>query len=174
MGDSSGGNLVHEVGLRAQATPPDLLHPVCVRGGISIHPGYVRSERSQSEMENPPDSAFLTLDMIDKFLKLSAPDGITTRDHPITNPMRPDAPPLKYLKFPHMLVAIADRDLLRDTYIEYCEAMKNVGHNVEVFISENVDHSFYLDEITIKYDLNTTQETSKLLQAADRFIKSCF
>nr|ABK23396.1 unknown [Picea sitchensis] len=168
------GNLVHEVGLRAQATPPDLLHPVCVRGGISIHPGYVRSERSQSEKEHPPDSALLTLDMVDKFLKLSAPEGISTRDHPITNPMGPDAPPLKDLKFPRMLVAIADRDLIRDTELEYYEAMKSAGHDVEVFRSENVGHSFYLNEIAIKYDPNTAKETSRLLQAADRFIQSCF
>lgn len=174
MGDSSGANLVHEVGLRAQATPADLLDPVCVRGGISMHPGYVRSERSQSEKENPSESALLTLDMVDKFLILSAPQGITTRNHAITNPMGPDAPPLKDLKFPRMLVGIADRDLIRDTELEYCEAMKSAGHDVEVFCSENVGHSFYLNEIAIKYDPNTANETSKLLQVTDRFIQSCF
>lgn len=174
MGDSSGGNLVHQVVLRALATPPDLLHPVCVRGGVSIHPGYVRCERSKSEMEIPPDSAFLTLDMVDKFLKLSAPEGCTTRDHAITNPMGPDAPPLKDLRFPRMLVAIADRDLMRDTQLEYCEAMKMGGHEVEVFISENVGHCFYLNEIAIKSDPHIAQETSKLLQTLDQFIQSCF
>jgi len=173
MGDSSGGNLVHQVGFRAKATPADLL-PVCVRGGISIHPGYVKPEKSKSEMENPPDSALLTPDMVDKFLTLSAPEGFTARDNPITNPMGLHAPPLKNLKFPRMLVAIADKDLIRDTELEYCEAMKNAGHEVEVYISENVGHSFYLNEIAIKYDPITAKETSKFLQAADRFIKSCF
>lgn len=173
MGDSSGANLVHEVGLRSQSTPPDLLHPVCVRGGISLHPGYVRSERSQSEKETPSESALLTLDMVDKFLILSAPEGITTRNHAITNPMGPDAPPLKELKFPRMLVAIANRDLIRDTELEYCEAMKSAGHDVEVFYSQNVGHSFYLNEIAIRYDPKTAKETSKLLEVADRFIQSC-
>lgn len=174
MGDSTGGNLVHEVLLRTLANPPDFLHPVCVRGGVSIHPGYVRSERSKSEMEIPCDSALLTLDMVDKFLKLSAPEGFTTRDHPITNPMGPQAPPLKDLKFPRILVAIADRDLMRDTQLEYCEAMKAGGHEVEVFISESVGHSFYFNEIAIKSDPHIAEQTSNLLQTVDQFIKSCF
>ena len=55
-GYSSGANLIHEVDLRAQATPSDLLHPVCVQGGISMHLGYLRSERRQSEKENPSES----------------------------------------------------------------------------------------------------------------------
>lgn len=174
VGDSTGGNLVHQVLLRTCRNPPDFLHPVCVRGGVSIHPGYVTSERSKSEMEISSDSALLTLDMVDKFLKLSAPEGFTTRDHPITNPMGPHAPPLKDLKFPRMLVAIADRDLIRDTELGYCKAMKSAGHDVEVFVSESVGHSFYLNEIAIKNDPHIAQETSNLLQILDQFIKSCF
>uniref|UniRef100_A0A0D6QV85 Alpha/beta hydrolase fold-3 domain-containing protein n=1 Tax=Araucaria cunninghamii TaxID=56994 RepID=A0A0D6QV85_ARACU len=172
MGDSSGGNLVHQMALRSRACEEEL-RPLCVRGGVAFHPGFVRSERSRSEAEIPSESAFLTLEMVDKFLYLSLPVG-STKDHPITNPMGPLAPSLEKLSFPRMMVAIADRDLIRDTELEYCEAMKRAGHDVEVFVSENVGHSFYMNEIAIQFDPHVARETTKLLEATDRFINRCF
>ncbi|MQJ84139.1 alpha/beta hydrolase fold domain-containing protein, partial [Escherichia coli] len=67
IGDSSGGNLVHEVAARAGNVSLD---PLRLAGGIPIHPGFLRSSRSRSELEKP-QSPFLTLDMLDKFLSLA-------------------------------------------------------------------------------------------------------
>ncbi|KAJ6713930.1 CELL DEATH ASSOCIATED PROTEIN [Salix viminalis] len=84
IGDSSGANLVHHVAARAGEVD---LSPVRLAGGIPVHPGFVRSERSKSEMEQP-ESPFLTLDMVDRFLKLALPKGCS-KDHPFTCPMGP-------------------------------------------------------------------------------------
>eukprot|EP01018_Ginkgo_biloba_P006087 Gb_02816 [translate_table: standard] len=169
VGDSSGGNLVHQVAVRAGE---ENMHPLCVKGGVCLHPGFVRAERSKSESQKSNESPLLTLDMVDKFLSLALPLG-STKDHPITSPMGPQAPPLAGLKLPRMLVAIAERDLIRDTEIEYCQAMKSAGHHVEEVISENMGHSFHLNEIAVKFDPHTAHQTSKLLDAIDRFINSC-
>jgi acetyl esterase/lipase len=50
IGDSSGGNLVHEVAARVGSAD---LSPVRLVGAIPIHPGFVRSTRSRSEIEMP-------------------------------------------------------------------------------------------------------------------------
>ncbi|GLJ27395.1 hypothetical protein SUGI_0537640 [Cryptomeria japonica] len=172
IGDSSGGNLVHHVAVKALACEEEL-RPLCVLGGVPLHPGFVRPERSKSEAEIPPDSALLTLEMVDKFLSLSLPVG-STKDHPITNPMGEQAPPLEKLKFPPFLVGIANRDLIRDTEMEYCEAMRSAGHEVETFVSENVGHCFYLNQLAINFDPHVANETAKLLEGIDRFISRCF
>lgn len=171
IGDSAGGNLVHEIAVRSRNYEKDLL-PVCVLGGIALHPGFVRSERSKSEVESP-ESPFLTLDMLDKFLAMALPVG-SNKDHPITNPIGPLAPDLEKLRFPRMMVAIADGDLVRDTEVEYCEAMKRAGHDVEVVISEKVGHSFYLNQIAVQTDPEVGAQTTKLLDAISLFIQSCF
>ncbi|KAH9304722.1 hypothetical protein KI387_009126, partial [Taxus chinensis] len=168
IGESSGGNLVHHVALHARNSEQEL-RPVCVRGGAALHPGFIRSVRSKSEAEIPPDSALLTLEMVDRFMALSLTVG-STKDDPITNPMGPQAPPLNTLSFPLLFVGIADRDLIRDTEMEYCRAMISAGHCVDMFVSENVGHCFYLNQIAIKFDAHVAKETSKLLEAIDGFI----
>ncbi|XP_057815657.2 probable carboxylesterase 15 isoform X2 [Cryptomeria japonica] len=140
IGDSAGGNLVHQVAVRAVACEEEL-RPLCLRGCVALHPGFVRSERSKSELEVSPDSALLTLEMVDKFLGLGLPVG-STKDHPITNPMGAQSQPLDKVKFPPFLVGVAERDLMRDTQMEYCEAMRSAGHEVEIVVSEKVIHRF--------------------------------
>lgn len=165
IGDSSGGNLVHEVAARAGKAD---LSPLRLAGAIPIHPGYVRSERSRSELEQP-QTPFLTLDMVDKFLSLALPVGCN-KDHPITCPMGPAAPPLEGLKLPPYLLCIADQDLLIDTEMEFYEAMKTANKAVELFISSGVGHSFYLNKIDVDMDPTTTKQTSNLIAGIKEFI----
>ncbi|GLJ27398.1 hypothetical protein SUGI_0537670 [Cryptomeria japonica] len=172
IGDSSGGNLVHHVAVRAVACEEEL-QPLSLRGCVALHPGFVRSERSKSELEIWPDSAFLTMEMVDKFLGLGLPVG-STKDHPITNPMGAQSQPLDKLKFPPFLVGVAERDLMRDTQMEYCEAMRSAGHDVEIFVSENVTHCFYLNQLAVDFNKHVGEETATLLQVIDRFISRCF
>ncbi|XP_042487086.1 probable carboxylesterase 15 [Macadamia integrifolia] len=167
IGDSSGGNLVHDVAARAGAED---LAPVRVAGGIPIHPGFVRAERSKSELEKKSDSPFLTLEMVDKFLALALPIG-STKDHPLTCPMGPVAPPLANLKLPPFLVVLAENDLILDTEIEYCDAMKKAGKDVEVLVNHGVGHSFYLNKIAVEMDPHTAWETHRLIAAIDDFIQ---
>ncbi|WCJ39187.1 alpha/beta-Hydrolases superfamily protein [Euphorbia peplus] len=165
IGDSSGGNLVHEVASRAGKTD---LSPLKLAGGIPIHPGFVRSERSRSELEQP-ESPLLTLDMVDKFLSLALPVG-ATKDHPFTCPMGEAAPPLDGLKLPPMLLCVAEMDLIRDTEMEYYEAMKKANKDVKLLINPGMGHSFYLNKIAFDMDPFTAAQTTSLFQGIIEFI----
>ncbi|KAL3609276.1 hypothetical protein D5086_000296 [Populus alba] len=166
IGDSSGGNLVHHVAARAGQVD---LSPMRLAGGIPVHPGFVRSERSKSEMEQP-ESPFLTLDMVDRFLKLALPKGCT-KDHPFTCPMGHAAPPLGSLNLPPFLLCVAEADLIRDTEMEYYEAMKKANKDVELLINPGVGHSFYLNKIAVDMDPHTAAQTTGLLEGIVEFIK---
>ncbi|KAK7317384.1 hypothetical protein RJT34_01555 [Clitoria ternatea] len=165
IGDSSGANIVHEVASRAGEAQFDLL---CLAGGIPIHPGFVRSSRSKSELEKP-QSPFLTLDMVDKFLNLALPLG-SNKDHPITCPMD-GARPLSELKLPPFLLCLAEMDLIIDTEMEYYEAMKKANKDVELFVSKGMTHSFYLNKIAVDMDPNTGAETQALIARIKEFIE---
>ena len=165
IGDSSGGNIVHEVAARAGKVD---LSPLRLAGAIPIHPGYVRSERSKSELEQP-QSPFLTLDMVDKFLSLALPLGCN-KDHPITCPMGPGAPPLEGLNLPPLLLCIAEKDLILDTEMEYYEALKKANKDVELLTSPGMGHSFYLNKIAVDMDPNTAAQTTGLIAGITEFV----
>lgn len=165
IGDSSGGNLVHEVAVRAGGT--DLGH-VRLAGVIPIHPGFVRSKRSKSELEQP-ESPLLTLDMVDKFLKLALPEG-ATKDHPITCPMGAQAPPISSLKLPPVLFCLAENDLIRDTEMEYYDELIKADKKVELFVSNGMGHSFYLNKIAVDMDPKTAEETELLIARIADFV----
>ncbi|KAI9398522.1 hypothetical protein POPTR_003G192600v4 [Populus trichocarpa] len=166
IGDSSGGNLVHHVAARAGHVD---LSPVRLAGGIPVHPGFVRSVRSKSEMEQP-ESPFLTLDMVDRFLKLALPKGCT-KDHPFTCPVGHEAPPLDSLNLPPFLLCVAETDLIRDTEMEYYEAMRKANKDVELLINPGVGHSFYLNKIAVDMDPHTAAQTTGLMEGIIEFIK---
>lgn len=166
-GDSSGGNIVHNVAARVGS-----LEGLSVRlvGGLALHPGFLRAEPSRSFLENT-EIPFLTRDMINKFMDLAVPVASeTTKDHPIISPMGPQAPPIAGLKLPPMLVAVAEDDLLLDTELEYCEAMKAAGKEVEVVFSHGMGHCFYLNNIAMESDPKTASEGVKLIEAIVNFI----
>lgn len=165
IGDSSGGNIVHQVA--AMAGDADL-SPVKLAGAIPIHPGFVRVERSKSELEHP-ESPFLTLDMVDKFLSFALPVGCN-KEHPITCPMGEAAPPLQGLRLPPVLLCVAEKDLILDPEMEYYEAMQKSGQDVELVESSGMGHSFYLNRIAVKVDPHTAQQTQKLFAAISDFI----
>lgn len=166
IGDSSGGNIVHEVAARAGSVD---LTPVRLAGAIPIHPGFVRSYRSRSEIEMP-QSPFLTLDMLDKFLGLALPIG-SNKDHPFTCPMGSGAPPLDGLKLPPFLLCLAENDLLKDTEMEYYEAMKKANKEVDLFVSKGMTHSFYLNKIAVDLDPTVGAQMNALIGRVKEFIE---
>ncbi|KAI3731820.1 hypothetical protein L1987_63010 [Smallanthus sonchifolius] len=164
IGDSSGGNIVHQVAKKAVC---ETLHPLRLAGAIPIHPGFVRSVRSKSELVKP-QSPMLTLDMLDNFLKMGLPEG-STKDHPITCPMGEG---LQGLKLPPYLLCVAEDDLLVATEMEFYEGMKSDGKKIELLVSNGVAHSFYLNKIAIDVDANTSEQTRKLIEGISHFIGS--
>ncbi|KMZ60361.1 alpha/beta-Hydrolases superfamily protein [Zostera marina] len=169
MGDSSGGNLVHFVAARAGSEEDRFWLPMKLAGAIAIHPGFVRSYRSKSELEGK-DNPFLTLDMVDKFLALALPVG-ATKDHPFSCPMGDAAPPLESLRLPPMIVVVANDDLIRDTEMEYVEALKKAGKDVELFENNGVGHSFYLNKIAVDHDPCVGTATCNLIDGVKEFLR---
>lgn len=169
IGDSSGGNLVHEVCARAGAIGPRLLRPVRIAGGLLLDPGFARTKRSQSELENP-QGPFMNWDMIDKLLTLAVPIG-ETKDHPYICPMGDDAPPMEGLNMPPLLVAVAELDLLRDRQLEYYEAMKKAGKEVELVMSRGMEHIFYLNKFAVEADRVTGERNRELLEEIKKFVE---
>ncbi|GJN06693.1 hypothetical protein PR202_ga24449 [Eleusine coracana subsp. coracana] len=170
IGDSSGGNLVHLVAARAgeDIRPGTLLHPVRLAGGILLHPGFAREQKSRSEVENPP-SLFLTPEMIDKLLALGLPLG-ATKDSPYTSPELA-AKAVAHVRMPSMLLMVAEKDLLHDPQVDYGKAMVNQGKAVETVVSRgNVAHIFYLNFFAVKSDNLTEERTTELVQTVRSFI----
>ncbi|XP_028782995.1 probable carboxylesterase 6 [Neltuma alba] len=168
IGDSTGANLVHQVAVTAGKHDLTTLR---LAGGIELQPGFVRSRRSKSELENP-ESPFFTLDMVDKLLILGLPVG-SNKDHPITCPMGEAAPSLDDVEVPPLLVCVAEKDLMVDTQMEYCEAMKKAKKEAEVFVStKGMGHTFYLNSLAVETDADTAEQTECLLAKIKEFINS--
>lgn len=136
-----------------------------VAGAIPVHPGFCRARRSRSEMERP-ETPFLTLDMMDKFLALALPAG-ATKDDPITCPM---GTALAGVKLPPYLYCLAEEDLMWDTEMEFYEEMKRAKKEVELYVSGGVGHSFYLNKIAVDVDPTVAKQTQDLFQRIKHFI----
>ncbi|KAK6942127.1 Alpha/beta hydrolase fold-3 [Dillenia turbinata] len=134
IGDSTGGNLVHQVAARAGK---DGLEPVRLAGGIMLHPGL--------------------------------PEG-SNKDHPITCPMGAAAPPLTEEGLPAMLLVVAEMDLLKDSELDYHEAMKKAGKEIELLINQGMEHSFYLNKIAVDNDQVTAARFEQLISEIINFM----
>ncbi|KAK1303883.1 putative carboxylesterase 6 [Acorus calamus] len=156
IGDSSGGNLVHQV-----ATLAGDVSPLRIAGAIPIHPGFVRSTRSESEMKTENESPILTLEMcrrVDEGPSHHLPDG-------------PEAAPMEEVELPPLMVVVAEKDLMKDTQMEYVEAVKGAGKEVEVLMNRGMMHCFYFNEMVVKADPKTGEETKKLVEGIVDFIR---
>ncbi|CAN6362745.1 unnamed protein product [Urochloa humidicola] len=171
VGDSSGGNLVHLVAAPAggeEGTPPGVLHPVRLAGGVLLHPGFAREKKSRSEIENPP-SMFLTPEMIDKLLALGLPVGVN-KDSRYTSP-EIAAMAVANLRMTPLLLMVAEKDLLRDPQLDYGKAMRHVGKDVETVVSRgDLAHIFYLNFFAVESDPLTKNRTKELVHTIKCFI----
>ncbi|KAH1253816.1 putative carboxylesterase 15 [Glycine max] len=95
-----------------------------------------------------PQSPFLMLDMLDKFLALALPVG-ATKDHPFTCPMGMAAPPLKGLKLSPLLLCVAEMDFVRDTEMEYCITLEPQRYHV--LITDHQTEGFFSHKGQLTY-----------------------
>ncbi|XP_051147167.1 probable carboxylesterase 15 [Andrographis paniculata] len=167
IGDSSGACVVHQVAARAAS---ENLAPLRLAGAIPIHPGFVRERRSKSETEMPA-SPMLSVEMIDKMLALALPEG-ATKDHPITCPMGEAAPAVEELNLPPYLCCVGEMDLMRETQLEFYEAMKRGKKEVELLMSSGVGHCFYLNKTAVESRPEMAEEYRKLIQGIALFVKN--
>lgn len=92
------------------------------------------------------ESTWCTMDykLVDRFVSLVLPKG-ATRDHPYIWPVGDTAAPLSALAVPPLLVNVTSIDPLWDRQVEYINAMRHAGKDVEVVLSPGMDHMFYLN-----------------------------
>ncbi|KAI5018534.1 hypothetical protein ZWY2020_043422 [Hordeum vulgare] len=142
VGDSSGGNLVHLVAARVSEDGADAWAPLRVAGGVPIHPSSWpwRCRRA-------------------------LPRTTHTRA-----PMGPNAPPLESVPLPPMLVVVGEKDLIHDTNLEYCDALRAAGKDVEVLINRGMTHSFYLNKFAVDMDPTTGERAQELIDAIKSFV----
>ncbi|KAL0459975.1 UNVERIFIED_CONTAM: putative carboxylesterase 15 [Sesamum latifolium] len=139
-GDSSGGNIAHNLAVRLGAGSGELA-PVQVRGYVYLAPFFGGSVRTRSEAEGPKEAP-LTLELVDRFWRLSIPVGETT-DHPLVNPFGPNSPNLEKVDLDPILVVVGGSDLLKDRAAEYADKLKRWGKKVEYVEFEGQQHDFF-------------------------------
>ncbi|KAL1355482.1 hypothetical protein HN51_007527 [Arachis hypogaea] len=137
-GDSAGGNIVHNMLMRAGSET--LPASVKVLGAFLSHPFFYGSQPIGSEQ------AIATPDYMLKvwnFVFPCAPGGI---DCPMINPMADGAPTLAGLGCSKMLICVAGKDKLRDRGIWYYDAVKNSGWLGELDLYEETqeDHVYHI------------------------------
>lgn len=107
----------------------------------------------------PPGFTFLTLEIIDKLLcRLALPVG-SPKDHPLICPLGAAAAPLEELNLPPYLYCVAENDSLKETQMEFYEAMRKVNKEVELIFSAGVGHSFYVYKRAVDMDQRIYQQT---------------
>ncbi|KAF3945172.1 hypothetical protein ACB098_03G048400 [Castanea mollissima] len=118
-GDSSGGNIVHHVALRAVESDIEVL------GNILLNPMFGGLERTDSETRLD-GKYFVTTRDRDWYWRAYLPEG-EDRDHPACNPFGPKGKSLEGIKFPKSLVVVASLDLTQDWQLAYAKGLEKAG-----------------------------------------------
>jgi gibberellin receptor GID1 len=135
-GDSSGGNIVHNVSLRAVESEIGIL------GNILLNPMFGGEERTMSE-KRLDGKYFVTIQDRDWYWRAFLPGG-EDRDHPACNPFGPKGKSLDGINFPKSLVVAASLDLIQDRQLAYVEGLKSAGQKVKLVYLEQATIGFYL------------------------------
>lgn len=134
-GDSSGGNIAHNVALRAVDSK------LVIHGNILLNPMFGGNRRTESE-KRFDGKYFVTIQDRDWYWKAFLPDG-ADRDHWACNPFGPNGIKLEGVKFPKSLVVVAGLDLMQDWQLAYADGLKKAGQNVKLVFREHATIGFY-------------------------------
>lgn len=135
-GDSSGGNIVHNVSMRAVDSDIE------ISGNILLNPMFGGQDRTESE-KRLDGKYFVTLQDRDWYWRAFLPEG-EDRDHPACNPFGPRGETLKGVKFPKSLVVVAGFDLVQDWQLAYAKGLEKSGQRVKLLYLERATIGFYL------------------------------
>ncbi|KAH7365837.1 hypothetical protein KP509_18G048400 [Ceratopteris richardii] len=135
-GDSSGGNIAHNVAVRAAEEGLPL------SGFILLMPMFGGQARMPSEMALD-GKYFVTLKDRDWYWRAFLPLG-TSREHPACNPFSIHAPQLQRINLPPCLVVVGGYDLLQDWQLRYVYGLKQAGKPVRVMFLEQATIGFFL------------------------------
>ncbi|XP_021902008.1 gibberellin receptor GID1B-like [Carica papaya] len=134
-GDSSGGNIAHNVAVRAAESDIEVF------GNILLHPMFGGQERTESE-KRLDGKYFVTIQDRDWYWRAFLPEG-EDRDHPASNPFGPRGKNIEELKFPKSLVVVAGFDLIQDWQLNYVEGLRKAGQAVKLLFLEQATIGFY-------------------------------
>ncbi|KAK8482149.1 hypothetical protein V6N11_027603 [Hibiscus sabdariffa] len=134
-GDSSGGNIAHNVAVRAAEAGVEVL------GNILLHPMFGGQRRTESE-KRLDGKYFVTLQDRDWYWRAYLPEG-EDRDHPACNPFGPRGGSLDGVKFPKTLVVVAGLDLIQDWQLAYVQGLEKFGQQVKLVFLEKATIGFY-------------------------------
>ncbi|EYU23693.1 hypothetical protein ABFS82_14G019800 [Erythranthe guttata] len=138
-GDSAGGNIAHNLALRAGSEP--LPGNVKIAGAILSHPYFWGSNPIGNEPKEDIDQSLLY--QLWLLAYPSAPGGI---DNPLINPFCDGAPSLSGLGCSRLMVCVSEMDILTGRAKVYAEKVKESGWNgvVEVVEIEGEGHCFHI------------------------------
>ncbi|WCJ30270.1 alpha/beta-Hydrolases superfamily protein [Euphorbia peplus] len=137
-GDSAGGNIVHNVAIRAMRNK---LPRVTIKGLLPIHPFFGSEKRTRKEMG---DGEAGYVEMNDMFWRLSIPKGLT-RDYFGCNVEVHDLSEAEWSEFPATVVYVAGLDFLKERGVKYAEflATRKVKE-VSLVEAEGEPHVFHV------------------------------
>ncbi|KAL5559806.1 hypothetical protein UlMin_036017 [Ulmus minor] len=158
-GDSAGGNITHNVALRAIV---DNIKYANIRGLLLIHPYFGSEKRTDQEKD---EGAAGAVAMNDMFWRLSIPEGLT-RDYFGCNFEKAELSPSQWLEFPAVVVYVAGLDFLKERGVMYAEFLQKKGvREVKLVEAEGENHVFHV--------FHPQSEPTRLLQRQmTDFIKS--
>eukprot|EP01018_Ginkgo_biloba_P014031 Gb_12886 [translate_table: standard] len=161
MGDSAGGNIVHHLIMRMGELQG--WNPLQIRGALLLQPFFGGKKRTQSEMKCP-ETARVSLSVCDRLWRMALPIG-ADRNHPFSNPFCPKSLSLSKVVFPPLLVSFGGKDCLSDRCLQYCEALKKCGKQVELIVFDEEEHGFH----SFKLDCESSK---KVMEHAALFVAS--
>ncbi|XP_047306743.1 probable carboxylesterase 2 [Impatiens glandulifera] len=131
-GQSSGGNIAHNVGMRIQELKPA---GVKLGGMIIIHSYFLTVDPLPSILKEPEDMR----NNITELWSFVCP-GTTGLDDPRVNPsLEPD---LQIIKPAKVLICAAELDAMKDASKAYYDALKWSGVDTEFYLTQGKRHMF--------------------------------
>lgn len=139
-GDSAGGNLAHNVAVRANDHKFQNLKLI---GIIAIQPFFGGEERTESEIKLD-GAPVVSMERSDWTWKAFLPRG-SNRDHPAANVFGPNADDniIASIDFPATIVFVGGFDPLQDWQKRYVEGLKRCGKEAYLVEYTNAIHTFY-------------------------------
>ncbi|MCO5570013.1 hypothetical protein L7F22_023728 [Adiantum nelumboides] len=166
-GESAGGMLAHHVTMRALNSSASW-KAICICGMILIHPAFVRSSRTQEELDCHQDEV-MNWEMADKCIPLTLPVG-SSRDNPYLNPLPAITSPDSVVALPKTLVTLADYDPLHFMGLDYVRALKNAGCLVDMAMAHGVGHVFFVAQPNSEQAQNMMQSITKFITEEDKAV----
>ncbi|PHU28967.1 hypothetical protein BC332_01060 [Capsicum chinense] len=150
-GDSAGGNIVHQVAIRAIRS-----EVFCgrLKGLLPIHPYFGSEKRTELEMANGSAG---DVEMNDMFWRLSLPRG-SNRDYFGCNFENAELSMAEWSQFPAVIVFVAGLDFLKERGVMYAEFLKKKGvKTVKVVEAE--------EQVHVHHVFHPESEATRLLQS---------